>query len=585
MMHDGHTGIVDRNHRLWFWACGFVGALLACRVGLQFVTADWQSLACDIVSLARGGLCVGMLVWAARVASRASGGWHPAWVLLALGALAWTIADVIWLMLNLLGTQPWASAADLFYLVSYPLFLAGGLSLPRRFRSVGGAWAAFLDVAAIIAASAAVLWTLVVGPSFSEISQPSAMTVVIALAYPVGDLLLLWVSLDLLFRGRIRAPFGVAPLLAGGALALASADIVYAVQIMHGTYANGNPLGMVWTLAMGLIALAGARQATGLAVDEPPPSLVLNARMTTAVLAAVAMLVTWGLLIALPTNAVAQAAAVTSVILILLRQIQAQHANGILEDRLQALNGDLEERVRLRTAELAQTQLLLAEAQRLEAVGRVAGAVAHDFNNILTAVGGHADLAATKTQDPELIEHLARISGAVARAAELSRRLITSSRPQALVVRPTDVGAIAAEVLGQVACSLPPGVHVDLKAPPAGTNITADGGQLHQVLMNLCVNARDAMPIEGILGVCVTASPGWVEVVVSDSGCGMDADVRARLFEPYFTTKGAGRGTGLGLATVRSIVRQHGGTIAVESSPGRGSTFTVRLPANGPVAG
>jgi signal transduction histidine kinase len=568
------VGVHIPPQRLWLVACLVAAALVVTRAALQpFSGAPWHTIACDIVGLLRALFSFAALAWAARVQR----GRSLPWWLLAAGAAAWCVADAIWLILAVLGTQPWGSAADIFFLLFYPLALAGALALPRQQPRAGGAWAIVLDIGVIVTASAAAMWVLLINPTMA--ASPAAASVfsqVIALAYPVGDLLLLWLALDLLFRGQVRTAAGISVLLACGAATLIATDLVYAVQVLHGTYVRGNSLGILWSLGLVLIGMAGARQAT---VVTKPPVVTHMPRMASAVLAAVALITTWALLVANPADPVARVAAGFSVVLVLLRQLHALASNRRLEADLQRINSELEERVRERSSQLAQAQQRLAEAERLEAVGRVAGAVAHDFNNILTAVSGHTELARQRSVEPVVHEHLDQVLQAVQRAVDLGRRLVATSRPAEARRQVIDLVPIASEVAGQLGAAMPQGVEMAVIAPSGPVLVLADGTQLHQVLMNLCVNARDAMPAGGRLSITIAPLTGWVEMSVSDTGMGMTESVRARLFEPYFTTKADGRGNGLGLATVHAIVRQHGGSIEVETSPGRGSVFRVRLPA------
>jgi PAS domain S-box-containing protein len=236
----------------------------------------------------------------------------------------------------------------------------------------------------------------------------------------------------------------------------------------------------------------------------------------------------------------------------------------------------------------------LLQAQKMEAVGRLAGGVAHDFNNLLTIINGYSDmaLAGFGETDParSLIEEVRK---AGERAVGLTRQMLAFSRQQVVVPRILQVNDVITDTQKMLRRLI--GEDIDLRTDldPALGCIKADRGQLEQVLMNLVVNARDAMPRGGTLRITtrnvdlddahVQAHPGarpgrHVLLALTDTGCGMDEGVQARIFEPFFTTKGPGKGTGLGLATVHGIVEQADGHILVESEVGRGTTFQVFLP-------
>ena len=238
----------------------------------------------------------------------------------------------------------------------------------------------------------------------------------------------------------------------------------------------------------------------------------------------------------------------------------------------------------------------LRQAQKMEAVGRLAGGIAHDFNNLLTAIRGNAELMSHRVKkDPAMAAEVDEILHAADRAASLTRQLLAFSRKQVLQPIALDINEIVAAVSRMARRLIGADVQLHLELAPLVCQILADPAQVEQVLLNLIVNARDAMPNGGLIQVNTAnvklkegdadlsqtgLAPGaYVLLVVSDNGIGMDQATQARIFEPFFTTKETGRGTGLGLATVYGIVRQTGGAIAVTSERERGASFRVYLPA------
>jgi PAS domain S-box-containing protein len=238
----------------------------------------------------------------------------------------------------------------------------------------------------------------------------------------------------------------------------------------------------------------------------------------------------------------------------------------------------------------------LRQAQKMEAVGQLAGGVAHDFNNLLSAILGNAELAkADIPPGSKPAELLGEIETAASRAANLTNQLLSFSRRQPFRPLAVDLNGLIHDLMKMLRRLLPENITIDLSPGRDLAPVHADPTQLEQVVVNLCVNARDAMSRGGRLTIQTEnasvddrfrealpwAKPGgFVLLSVTDTGAGMTPEVRERAFEPFFTTKGSRHGTGLGLSTVYGIVQQHGGIIQVSSEPGRGTTFKVFLPAD-----
>jgi len=236
----------------------------------------------------------------------------------------------------------------------------------------------------------------------------------------------------------------------------------------------------------------------------------------------------------------------------------------------------------------------LRQSQKMEAIGSLAGGIAHDFNNLLTAIGGYTDLVlCTFDASDERRDDLQEVAKAAQRAAGLTRQLLAVSRRQILQRTVLDVSAMVADVQKLLRRTVPENINLQLELSRVVDSVRADRGQLEQVVLNLAINAGDAMPQGGVLHLAtatVDIDEAWahrhvpmpagryVRLTVRDTGTGMTADTQARIFEPFFTTKERGKGTGLGLATVYGIVKQSDGFIWVDSRVGRGTTFEIYLP-------
>jgi signal transduction histidine kinase/ActR/RegA family two-component response regulator len=270
-------------------------------------------------------------------------------------------------------------------------------------------------------------------------------------------------------------------------------------------------------------------------------------------------------------------------------------------------NADLERRVQERTADLKQANAALLRnieeqkkleeqlrhAQKMESIGRLAGGIAHEFNNILNIIQGYASLIRLEPSAGRVMdESLKIIDQQIKRAVSLVRQLLTVARRTATHLEPVYANDLVLAISELVKQSFPKTIEVALNLDPGLPPVMADSNQLSQAILNICVNARDAMPVGGKLTVRTekidenklralhleSSAESYVSFVISDTGMGMDGEVRARIFEPFFTTKGVGEGTGLGLAIVYGIVKEHNGFIEVESAPGLGTTLRIYLP-------
>jgi signal transduction histidine kinase len=271
------------------------------------------------------------------------------------------------------------------------------------------------------------------------------------------------------------------------------------------------------------------------------------------------------------------------------RDATLEKARFELENRMQDRTSKLE----LEIAERTRLEQQLLQSQKMEALGQLAGGIAHDFNNLLTVIMGNLSLARIQSgQDAKTAALLQAAEQGTHRASDLTRQLLAVGRRTFNLPKAFDLHEVVTEVVQILKRTIDPRIVIDTPSPEVVWLVHADSGQMFQALMNLCVNARDAMPDGGRLQIAlenvtrkmhdnpaVDAAPGcFVRLIISDTGIGMEPDTCRRIFEPFFTTKEVGKGLGLGLAMVYGIVTQNKGTITVDSQLNQGSRFTIELP-------
>ena len=261
----------------------------------------------------------------------------------------------------------------------------------------------------------------------------------------------------------------------------------------------------------------------------------------------------------------------------------------LAELALRELNETLEQRVEEAIRERKEAEEQLRQSQKMEAVGRLTGGIAHDFNNLLSAVMGNLELLQSRVSDPKAERLVGNALKAVNRGAKLTSQLLAFSRLQALSLKPIAVNRVIEGLDELLRRSVGPTVDIKLELSPAVNAAMGDANQLELAILNLAINARDAIEDGGSIVIGTAMAPDeagqgldpgpYVVISVRDTGSGMPEEVRQRAFEPFFTTKGLGKGTGLGLSQVYGIARQSGGTVTIDSEVGSGTTISIFLPA------
>jgi signal transduction histidine kinase len=362
--------------------------------------------------------------------------------------------------------------------------------------------------------------------------------------------------------------------------------------------------------------LHGGTQALERWVESQPPwsdfpFIVLTSRATSAAAQAYRMRLLESLgnvsLLERPLNAVSLISAIRSALRARRRQYEVQNHlfdretfAAQLEDQVRERTGQLEqanEQLRREIGERRQVEAALQQAQKMEVIGQMTGGVAHDFNNLLTAVLGNLELATRRSKDENIRRYLEGATQAAQRGAKITSQLLAFSRTQRLQTEPIDLNAIVTAMGDLLFRTIGATVRIETILERKLWPATADPSQIESVILNLAVNARDAMPDGGRLTITTANVPNddtskpaelppgeYVSVAISDTGTGMTTEVLRKAFEPFFTTKPVGSGTGLGLSQVYGIAKQTGGTVAIDTRLGRGTTVRVYLPRTTAIA-
>ena len=507
---------------------------------------------------------------------------HWGWRAIALGLLAQAVNQG-WAILHMLRhgvPPPFPSGGDLFSLLSLALFITSLLAWPLT--STTGSERLRKGVDGLGAALSAFLasWTFALGPLFHQ-SGSSSRERLALVAFFLGNATILGTCAYLGARSpsRFRGPLGWITLGFG----MSTLQVVLQVPLsLGGIYHMGDPLDLLVlaaVLAIFLAPLARSPVEPGLAPGAEIRDRSLAALILPMLPSATGVLFVLGILLVVPArmDGVTLGLAATLAALGLLR-------GGLALRDLQQLSNDLESRVEARTQDLEGMQRTLLRTERMNAMAVLGAGMAHDLNNALAAIRAGAELARGRLeagQTPE-VKDLDHILVAAEQSAALTRRLMSYGRGDETRAERLDLREELAHMETILRMLIGRDITLELDLGAVALPITGSRGQIEQIIVNLVANARDAMPEGGAirlrLSLSVAGGQPVARVEVEDTGIGMTPEVQAGLFRPFFTTKGPGRGTGLGLASVRQLMHDLNGTLAVASQPGVGTTFVLRFP-------
>ncbi len=507
---------------------------------------------------------------------------HWGWRAIAMGLLAQAVNQG-WATLYMIKhgvPPPFPSWGDLFSILSLVLFIVSLLAWPLT--STTGSERLRKGVDGLGAALSAFLasWTFALGPLFHQ-SGSSSRERLALVAFFLGNATILGTCAYLGARSpsRFRGPLGWITLGFG----VSTLQVVLQVPLsLSGLYRMGDPLDLVVlaaALVIFLAPLAPSPVEPGLAPGSEIRDRSLAALILPMLPSATAVVFVLGILLLVPSrmDGVSLGLAATLAALGLLR-------GGLALRDLQRLSNDLESRVEARTQDLQDMQRTLLRTERMNAMAVLGAGMAHDLNNALAAIRAGAELARGRLevgQAPE-VKDLDHILVAAEQSATLTRRLMSYGRADETRAERLDLREELAHMETILRMLTGRNITLELDLGGMALPITGSRGQIEQIIVNLVANARDAMPEGGAIRIglshAVAGGLPVARVEVEDTGMGMTPEVQAGLFRPFFTTKGPGRGTGLGLASVRQLMHDLHGTLAVASQPGVGTTFVLRFP-------
>ena len=499
------------------------------------------------------------------------------YVFTALGNVVWAFDD------GILGLDPRFSWANAFYIVSYLVGIIGARSFPIATSGVAALRKFFIDVACVVIAIGVLSWTFVVEPV--QLAESRSLNLVVQVAYPIACIVLMAYLCRLILRESAFSRNDSIAIAAVAIVIQCSLDLIleldYRNQVTQLTSFAATICPAVYVVVIWAAQRASIRQREGHGSSRDLGLTAVHLLPTISGIA-VYMVLLWAVQSdrRQPLGVLAVAALTLNILFTARHTIATRENVALLAER-----ADAERR--------EGYELRAREGQKLEAVGRLAGGVAHDFNNLLTTVLANSDFALTRLRpgDPGH-EEVSDIRTAAVRGAELIRQLLAFSRQSVTAPVRLHPDLVLREIERLMQRLAGENCRLLLDMPPDLGTVLADRGQLEQVIANLVSNARDAMPdgglvvisgrnseLDGRAAAALGLEPGpYVSIAVSDSGTGIPADVISHIFEPFFSTKPRGKGTGLGLASSYGIMRQSHGAIDVESAVGSGTRFTLYFP-------